>query len=176
MSALTRCRFGTDTLPISLLAQAPGVLRVWCLEARNLKNVGSITDLKIDPYMRVARQAQGQPTPGKPASWPKEQRTRTAVDAGLACTWNQPVDIEWTESDVAFAASGQNPGFLHLAVFDSDVFNDDLIGTPGYLPPAAAVSPPEHPTPLSSRVWNVFNPLRAFFCASDAAPRCARRH
>ncbi|GBG32623.1 Synaptotagmin 1 [Hondaea fermentalgiana] len=114
---------------LEALASHTGVLRLWALEARNLKHVGGVLDRKQDPYLCGVIQHPGNPDPGEPSSWPKAQRTVTAVDAGTQCVWNSTIDLPHGEAERAFAASGQKPGFLHLAVRDEGNFTDTTIGT-----------------------------------------------
>jgi len=104
-----------------------GTIRIWALEARNLKHVAGMLDRKQDPYLRVAFEKPGENDPGKPTAWPSKLRSGVAVDAGKKCVWNEPIDVAFSEADAAFMSSGQKPGFLHLAVLDEGIL-DTVIG------------------------------------------------
>ena len=105
------------------LGKGQGFLRVWALEARQLKHVTGLMDFKMDPYLAVYFQDPGATVPSK-----FKLQTKAANDAGESCVWNTPIDVPFSSSNAAWAAAGQIPGFLHIAVFDANLLGDKLVG------------------------------------------------
>ena len=105
------------------LRTGPGFLRVWVLEARQLRDVTGVLDFKMDPYLAVHFQDPGATVPSM-----FKLRTNVADDAGTQCVWNTPIDVPYSSSNAAWASAGQVPGFLHVAVFDANVLGDKLVG------------------------------------------------
>lgn len=108
---------------ILAMGSSPGFLRVWALEARQLKKVSSLLDRKQDPFLQVKYEHSGE------SSSNILQNTKPANNAGNACTWNVPLDLPFGQTEADLVRSSQHPGFLCLDAFDKEQVGQKKIGS-----------------------------------------------
>jgi hypothetical protein len=113
------------------LGQTAGTIRLWILEAKNLRNVEMLG--KQDPYVSVIKNAMevsstSASKQNSSISKHKEMTTRTKPDAGTEAYWLEYIDIAHSLAESDLVRQGAKCA-LNVRVMDEEVLMNREIGT-----------------------------------------------